>query len=127
MTLESTPSDPRARPREQIPRQPRLPVVLAVELSSKSKPGRCGVTRNASGKGLLIITPSRFAVGDELDLAVHVGDRSGRASARVVRVEENAKDSCETWRYRLAVELDGALPESLLEEARARAPFAKAG
>lgn len=126
MTPDSTPSDP-SGPRQQIPRQPRLPVVLAVELSSKSKQGRCGVTRNASGKGLLIITPSRFAVGDELDLAVHVGDRSGRASARVVRVEENAKDSCETWRYRLAVELDGALPESLLEEARARAPFAKAG
>jgi hypothetical protein len=126
MTPVSTPSAP-SDPRQQIARQPRLPVVLAVELSSKSKPGRCGVTRNASGKGLLIITPSRFAVGDELDLAVHVGDHSGRASARVVRVEENAKDSCETWRYRLAVELDGALPESLLEEARARAPFAKAG
>lgn len=123
MTPESSPSDPR----QQVPRQPRLPVILAVELSSKSKPGRCGVTRNASGKGLLIITRSRFAVGEELDLAVHVGERSGRASARVVRVEENSKDSSETWRYRLAVELDGTLPEELLAEARARAPLAKAG
>lgn len=123
MTPQSSPSDPR----RQIPRQTRLPVVLAVELSSKAKPGRCGVTRNASGKGLLIVTPSRFSVGDELDVAVHVGDHSGRASARVVRVEENGKDSAETWRYRLAVELDGALPEALLEEARARAPMAKAG
>jgi len=122
MTPESSPSDPR-----HVPRQPRLPVVLAVELSSKSKPGRCGVTRNASGKGLLIVTPSRFSVGDELDVAVHVGERSGRASAKVVRVEENTKESCETWRYRLAVELEGALPEDLLEEASARAPFAKAG
>src|SRR3954451_3305172 len=83
--------------RPLVPRQPRLPVVLAVELSSKAKPGRCGVTRNASGKGLLIVTPSRFSVGDEIDLAVHVGTRSGRASAKVVRVEENAKESCETW------------------------------
>lgn len=122
-----TPESSSSAPRHQIPRQPRLPVVLAVELSSKAKPGRCGVTRNASGKGLLIITPSRFSVGDELDLAVHVGDKAGRASARVVRVEENGKDSAETWRYRLAVELDGALPEELLEEARARAPMAKAG
>jgi hypothetical protein len=104
-----------------------LPVVLAVELSTKAKPGRCGVTRNASGKGLLIVTPSRFSVGDEIDVAVHIGERSGRASAKVVRVEENAKESCETWRYRLAVELDGALPDELLEEAAARAPFAKAG
>jgi hypothetical protein len=95
-----------------------LPVVLAVELSSKSKPGRCGVTRNASGKGLLIVTPSRFSVGDELDVAVHVGERSGRSSAKVVRVEENTKESCETWRYRLG----GA-------GARGQAPatFAKAG
>jgi hypothetical protein len=123
MTPESSPSDPR----HQIPRQPRLPVVLAVELSSKQKPGRCGVTRNASGKGLLIVTPSRFSVGDELDLAVHVGGQCGRTSARVVRVEENGKDSAETWRYRLAVQLDGALPDALLEEARARAPMAKAG
>ena len=108
-------------------RAPRLPVILAVELSSKAKPGRCGVTRNASGKGLLIVTPSRFAVGDALEVAVHVGNTSGRAAARVVRVEENGKDSAETWRYRLAVELDGALPKALLEEARARAPMAKAG
>ena len=108
-------------------RVPRLPVILAVELSSKTKTGRCGVTRNASGKGLLIVTPSRFSVGDELDLAVHAGNTSGRASARVVRVEENGMDSSETWRYRLAVELDGTLPEDLLEEALMHTLFAKTG
>jgi hypothetical protein len=101
--------------------EPRVPVVLAVELSSKAKPGRCGVTRNASGKGLLIVTPSRFSVGDELDVAVHLGSHSGRTSARVVRVEENARDSVEVWRYRLAVELHGALSDELLSEARIRA------
>ena len=58
---------------------------------------------------------------------MHVGAQSGRASARVVRVEENGKDSSEMWRYRLAVELDGTLPESLLDEARARGPLAKTG
>jgi hypothetical protein len=108
-------------------RAPRVPAILAVELSSKAKPGRCGVTRNASGKGLLIVTPSRFSVGDELDVSVHVGNQLGRASARVVRVEENGRESTEVWRYRLAVELDAALSEDLLEEARARAPLAKAG
>ena len=117
MNPEASPSDPR----QQVPRQPRLAVVLAVELSSKSKPGRCGVTRNASGKGLLIVTPSRFSVGDELKLSVHVGKQSGNVGARVVRVEENGKDSAEVWRYRLAVELDGTLPEALLAEARTRA------
>jgi hypothetical protein len=103
-----------------------MPVVLAVELSSKAKPHRCGVTRNASGKGLLIVTPSRFSVGDELDVSVHAGTHLGRVGARVVRVEENGKDSAEVWRYRLAVELDNTLPGALLEEARTRAPGAGA-
>lgn len=101
---------------------PRIPAILAVELSSASKPGRCGVTRNASDKGLLIVTPSRFSVGDELKLSVHVGEQSGHVGARVVRVEENGRDSTEVWRYRLAVELDGTLPEALLAEARTRSP-----
>jgi len=103
---------------------PRAPAVLAVELSSEAKPGRCGVTRNASGKGLLIVTPSRFSVGDQLQLSLHVGKESGRVAARVVRVEENGPDSSEIWRYRLAVEVDGTLPEELLAAARARVPRA---
>ena len=94
---------------------PRMPVALAVMLSSSAKPGRCGVTRNASRKGLLIATPSRFSVGEELSVSVHVGAEAGHVAARVVRVEENAADSPEVWRYRLAVELEEALPASLLE------------
>lgn len=117
MTLESTAADVTDARRSA----PRIPAILAVELSSSKKPGRCGVTRNASGKGLLIVTPSRFSVGDELKLSVHVGKQSGNVGARVVRVEENGKDSAEVWRYRLAVELDGTLPEALLAEARTRA------
>jgi hypothetical protein len=105
---------------------PRVPAILAVELSSEAKPGRCGVTRNASGKGLLIVTPSRFSVGDHLQLSLHVGTQSGRVAARVVRVEENGPDSSEVWRYRLAVELDGTISEELLAAARARAPVANA-
>ena len=109
-------------PRPNARALPRLPIVLAVELSSKAKPGRCGVTRNASGKGLLIVTPSRFAVGDELDLSVHAGGQSAGVAGRVVRVEENGRDSAEVWRYRLAVELEGALPDALIDEARLRSP-----
>ena len=120
MTLEAT----AAHVTDARRSAPRIPAVLAVELSSSSKPGRCGVTRNASGKGLLIVTPSRFSVGDELKLSVHVGEQSGHVGARVVRVEENDKDSSEVWRYRLAVELDGTLPEELLAEALTRAPAA---
>lgn len=101
-------------------KQPRLPVVLAVEMSSSAKKGRCGVTRNASSKGLLIVTPSRFSVGDELEVAVHASGRAKRVNARVVRVEENSRDSREVWRYRLAVELEGSLSEDLLWAAAER-------
>lgn len=99
---------------------PRLSVVAAVQVSSSDKPGRCGVTRNASDRGMLIVTPSRFGVGEEVDVAVHLGDQLERRRARVVRVEENGRDSVETWRYSLAVELEGELPHDVLEDACAR-------
>lgn len=99
----------------------RIPAIVAVELSSRTKSGRCGVTRNASEKGLLIVTPSRFDVGDELALSLLVGTQRTRASARVVRCEINDASSVEVWRYRLAVALEGELPGRLLDEARARA------
>lgn len=121
MFQDVTPA-PEPDPRRKAP---RMSAVLAVELSSKDKPRRCGVTRNASENGLLIITPSRFSVGDELAVSVLVGPQHGRIGGRVVRVEENDAASAEVWRYRLAVELEGALPEELLEEARAYNPFGK--
>lgn len=95
-----------------------MSAVLAVELSSKDKPQRCGVTRNASEKGLLVVTPSRFAVGDDLSVSVMLGETRGEVAGRVVRVEENPASSDEVWRYRLALELDEALPEKLLAEAK---------
>lgn len=99
----------------------RSPAFCAVELSSASKRGRCGVTRNASGRGLLIVTPSRFGAGDQLELSVYVRDVTKTFAARVVRVDENDASSPETWRYRLAVELEDALPEDVLEGAAAAA------
>jgi len=117
MVPESKPSVPELGRR----RVPRVPVVLAVELSSAEKPRRCGVTRNASGTGLLIVTPSRFAVGERLALSVHVTDHAEHVEGRVVRVEENPASSVEMWRYKLAVELDDALSEEALEALAARA------
>ncbi|MBX3191850.1 MAG: PilZ domain-containing protein [Labilithrix sp.] len=117
-------SSPENDPRRKVP---RLPAVFAVEMSSPSKKRRCGVTRNASRKGMLIVTPSRFQVGDALELEVHGSGLMGRVGARVVRVEENTPDSREVWRYRLAVELEGALSDELLDAALDRASRAKIG
>jgi hypothetical protein len=102
----------------------RIPAYFAVELNSAQKRGRCGVTRNASDTGLLIVTPSRFAASDRLELAVHTGGAQRRLAGRIVRVDENGAKSHETWRFRLAVQLDEPLPGDLLERA-AQGPVAR--
>ena len=97
--------------------QDRSDAFCAVELSSSEKPKRCGVTRNASERGLLIVTPSRFQEGDDIEVSVHLRDKSARRRGRVVRVAVNSLTSNEVWRYRMAVELEEALPSHLLEGA----------
>lgn len=100
---------------------PRITAFFAVELSSAAKRSRCGVTRNASDGGLLVVTPSRFAPADALDLAVHVEGFSAQLKGRVVRIDENPASSPELWRYRLAIALDEPLPAELLGRVSERA------
>lgn len=82
----------------------------AVILDSATRQGRVGVTRNVSTQGILLNTPSRFAVGDELRVSVLGGAAHPQlAKGRVVRVEETAPTGTDPWRYRLAVALDEQL------------------
>src|SRR4051812_12546826 len=106
--------------------KPRIPAFFAVELSSDAKQGRCGVTRNASHRGLLIVTPSKFSAEERIDLAVHAENTAARLRGRIVRVDENPARSSELWRYRLAVELEEPLPEELLAFADAKSASMKA-
>lgn len=98
-------------------RHRRVPAFCAVELSSPDKPKRCGITRDASGRGLRVVTPSRFQVGDDLEVAVYMDGEEMRLHGRAVRVEENAWTSDEPWRYRLSIELDGEIPDRALVSA----------
>ncbi len=107
--------------------EPRIPAFFAVELSSPAKRGRCGVTRNASPTGLLIVTPSRFQADDRLELSVHAEGFAAKLAGRVVRVDENPARSSELWRYRLAVALDAPLPGELLAVAEHDPLVARAG
>lgn len=100
-------------------RHRRVPAFCAVELSSADKPKRCGITRDASGRGLRVVTPSRFQVGDDLEVAVYMDGEEVRLTGRAVRVEENAWTSDEPWRYRLSIELDLEIPERALVSAEA--------
>jgi hypothetical protein len=94
--------------------KPRVPAYFAVELSSSAKRMRCGVTRNASGLGLLVVTPSRFRPSDELEVAVHADGHRAQLKGRVVRVDENPVSSSELWRYRLGIALEEPLPADIL-------------
>jgi hypothetical protein len=101
--------------RDDRRQKPRTAAVLAVALESETKNGRHGVTRDLSSKGLLIVTPSHFAKGDRLKIKVHAGMAGVDVSGRVTRVDENPISSPELWRYRVGVELDQALPVSLID------------
>ncbi len=82
----------------------RQAAIVAVEIDAPSRTGRVGVTRDASATGMLMTTPSRFEVGDELALTLFLmGDRA-KVRGRVIRVETTRARSNEVWRYRLAVE-----------------------
>jgi hypothetical protein len=119
-TSRQTPSDERRRHR-------RVPAFCAVELSSADKPKRCGVTRDASGRGLRVVTPSRFEVGDALSVAVYVDGEEMRLTGRAVRVEENGWETDEPWRYRLSIALDEEIPGGALSAAEASAARRPAG
>jgi hypothetical protein len=95
--------------------KPRTAAVLAVALESETKTGRHGVTRDLSDKGLLIVTPSHFTKGDRLKITVHAGDVGLDVIGRVARVDENPISSPELWRYRVGVELDAPLPQSIID------------
>ncbi len=87
----------------------RFATYVAVEIEGQGKTARFGVTRDASGGGLLVATPSRFDVGAELVLRLH--DTNGPAAdasvkCTVVRVDEAKVTSDEPWRYRLAVRFE---------------------
>ena len=87
----------------------RVEAIVLVELES----GRMGVTRNVSGTGLLIATRSCFLEGDRLELTIHATGGAVHATARVIRVDQTPPE--DTWRYRVAVQLETPLPEAVIQ------------
>ena len=83
----------------------RMPAIIAVEIDGRDRKGRLGVTRDASQTGFLMASPSRFDLGEELDLKLYLGREVKRVRGRVARVETNSPRSTEMWRYRLAIQL----------------------
>jgi hypothetical protein len=95
----------------------RVDALVVVQLDDE---GRYGVTRDVSERGLLIATRRRFAVGDKLSVVIHDVEGALSRVGRVVRVIETPPE--ESWRYRVALELEEPLPPHVVEHgARAAA------
>jgi hypothetical protein len=91
---------------------PRTRAVLAVGIDGQVRKHRFGISRDTSATGMLLATPSRFEVGEELALTVFLGVHEQRSvRGRVIRVETNPLKSSEPWRYRLALAYAEPSPE----------------
>jgi hypothetical protein len=82
----------------------RRPTIIAVEIDGTERKGRLGVSRDTSQTGMLMATPSRFEIGEELSLKLFVNHTCEEVRGRVIRVETTPMKGNEIWRYRLAVE-----------------------
>jgi len=84
---------------------PRTRIAVPVGIDGRTRKQRFGISRDASATGMLIATPSKFEVGEELALTLFVGvEERKQVRGRVIRVETNSVRSTELWRYRLALE-----------------------
>ncbi|GMV12119.1 MAG: PilZ domain-containing protein [Polyangiaceae bacterium] len=99
-------------------RHSRHPVRFPVAIESPAKPGRVGVVRNLSQRGLLLGTPSRYQPGQRV--RVRFKTRGGGPEydlpATVVRIDH---DPSGDWLSRLvALEFDRDVSERRLDELR---------
>lgn len=101
----------------------RVEAIVVLQLDDQ---GRYGVTRDVSERGLLIATRNEFKPGDRLEVTIHGKGEQLKRTARVVRVEKSPPN--EEWPFRIAMELDEALPSELIEQGtKAAAIFQRAG
>jgi hypothetical protein len=101
---------------------PRYKAQFAVGIDGEQKKGRLGVAQDASAHGVLVNTSSRFAPKDEVTLTLHAVPGGTQVKARLVRIQEVARESPYPWRYLAAAEFVEPLPA--LEAAIADAPRA---
>ncbi len=91
---------------------PRTRTTVAVAIDGQVRKHRFGVSRDLSATGMLLATPSKFEVGEELALTVYLaGNVSRSIHGRVTRVEINPYQSNEPWRYKLALVYDEPDPD----------------
>lgn len=86
---------------------PRELVHLVTEIELAGKQTGCGVSHDASGAGLLLLTHLNLALGTELGLKLYIPGEgeARRLGASVVRCERIPASEGMVWHYRVAVAL----------------------
>jgi hypothetical protein len=92
---------------------PREPAHLVATIELGGKEIGCGVSRDASGSGFLLLTHIEIALGTEVALRVFVpGEAEPRKiQASVVRSERIPPQEHIVWDYRLALALRDPTPD----------------
>ena len=92
---------------------PRATVHLVAVIELDGKEIGCGVSRDASGTGFLLLTHLNLAPGRELDLQVFVPPEENprRLKATVVRCERTPPMSGIVWDYRVGVRIHEPPPD----------------
>ena len=86
---------------------PREPVHLVAEIEFDGGQVGCGVSRDASGAGFLLLTHLNLAAGSEIALRLYVPREADARliKASVVRSERIPASERLVWDYRIAVSL----------------------
>ena len=84
---------------------PREAVHLVVEIELDDQQIGCGVSRDASGAGLLLLTHLNLAQGSEIALRIYLPPEADprRLKSSVVRCERIPATEGVVWDYRIAV------------------------
>jgi hypothetical protein len=92
---------------------PRLPVHLVAELELNGQQIGCGVSRDVSGSGLLLMTHLNLEPGTEIGLRLYVPREAEarRLKARVIRSEPILQREGIVWDRRIALALDDPPPD----------------
>jgi len=94
-------------------RSERHVVVVPVQIDSAQRKERLGVTRDVSQSGTLLLSNSKFTVGEKLELTFYVSqdpNSAQKAVGEVVRVEQLQAGL--QWRYGMALTFKIPLPEA---------------
>jgi hypothetical protein len=82
-------------------------VYIGAEIDAGEGPVRSAITRDASARGLLLLTRAKLDVGQRVKINVFLSEGESRSvHARVVRQDSLDAEENALWRQKMAVEIE---------------------